>query len=211
MQQIAQSPAWSAAECRDSALAARTVSAIADLLPPVLAASAEKLAPAQSADIVKIVTPVLILCGAVGMSADDRTEWFQAAAGALHGVPADLLAKAVQSVSAKVDHPSKIVPAIMTHVADEWARRKARHAKLMFLANVPPALPAPEPWEPKPGETAEILAEVGIKTTNGQRAHRMPTVEDYVAMGVGLKDAKKIVAKQADDAKAQTIGSQIAA
>lgn len=75
-------------------------------------------------DFATCVTPCLSLVGGVGMNREDRREWLNAAYRVLGEVPADLLRKGADRAMVTVDHPSKIVPAIMAAISDEWAFRK---------------------------------------------------------------------------------------
>lgn len=61
------------------------------------------------------------------MSPEDQRVWLNAAYRALDGIPIKLLKRGAATAMAKADHPSKIVPAIMAEVREDWDWRK-RHA-----------------------------------------------------------------------------------
>jgi hypothetical protein len=84
----------------------------------------EAMRPTAAATVIAKLTPVLALCAGVGMSAGDRGEWLAAAAVALNGIPADLLAIGIETAMRTADHPSKIVPAIRKAVEQLWAFRR---------------------------------------------------------------------------------------
>lgn len=91
------------------------------------------------------LAPCLTIAAPSGMSLDDRTEWFMAAAGFLSDIPASLLKEAAQA--AVCDHPSKIVPAILAYARDnretwEWRNRPAVNVpRLAVVKNDAPAIP----------------------------------------------------------------------
>ncbi|SNT07200.1 hypothetical protein SAMN06295912_13622 [Sphingomonas laterariae] len=84
----------------------------------------EAMRPTPPTTIIAKLTPVLALSAGVGMSADDRGEWLAAAATALDGIPADLLAIGIEAARRTADHPSKIVPAINAAVGEFWSHRR---------------------------------------------------------------------------------------
>lgn len=189
---IVRSRAWAAAEDRDEEFALQTVGHIRSHLPPAMAAAQDRLKAGSAAEIVKLLTPALALVGAAGLNASDREEWLIAAAQTLKDVPFDLLKTACATVARYVDHPSKIVAAITSEVEQEWGRRRRSLANLSFLnriASTRELFTPPAYWRPKPGETDAILDEVGLpRATPKPREHlgarRMPTREDYIALGV---------------------------
>lgn len=91
------------------------------------------------------LSPCLTIAAPSGMSLDDRTEWFMAAAGFLDTIPAGLLKEAARKTVC--DHPSKIVPAILAYARDhretwEWRNRPQSNVpRLEVVRNVKPAQP----------------------------------------------------------------------
>lgn len=91
------------------------------------------------------LSPCLTIAAPSGMSLDDRTEWFMAAAGFLDTIPAGLLKEAAKQTVC--DHPSKIVPAILAYARDnretwEWRNRPASTApRLTVVKAEKPAAP----------------------------------------------------------------------
>ena len=85
------------------------------------------------------LAPCLTIAAPSGMSLDDRTEWFMAAAGFLSDIPAGLLREAAKA--AVCDHPSKIVPTILAYARDnremwEWRNRPASNVPRLAVVHV---------------------------------------------------------------------------
>lgn len=103
------------------------------------------LAPASLEEIMLALAPCLTIAAPSGMSLDDRTEWFMAAAGFLSEVPAGLLKEAAKA--AVCDHPSKIVPTILAYARDnretwEWRNRPASNVpRLTVVKDEAPPIP----------------------------------------------------------------------
>lgn len=70
---------------------------------------------------------MLALVAPTGMDLDARRVWFNAAVRALDGIPILLLKRGVEAATAKADHPSKIVPTILSTVKDDWEWRRNYH------------------------------------------------------------------------------------
>lgn len=90
------------------------------------------------------LAPCLTIAAPSGMSLDDRTEWFMAAAGFLSSVPAGLLKEAAQA--AVCDHPSKIVPAVLAYARDnretwEWRNKPASNVPRLAVVRSDPIPP----------------------------------------------------------------------
>lgn len=102
-------------------------------------------APASREEIMLALAPCLTIAAPSGMSLDDRTEWFMAAAGFLSNIPASLLREAAQA--AVCDHPSKIVPMILAYAREhretwEWRNRPAVNVpRLTLVENDAPTIP----------------------------------------------------------------------
>lgn len=144
------------------------------------------------------MTPCLQLVAPVGMDEDSQDTWFEAARKALADIPIGLLQRGVAAAMRKADHPSKIVPAIMAHIGDDWQWRIDRQAALDA-----PALPAPSgaPSDPPtPEEAASICRRYGVGRfskhqdradphaptqvdgRNPDRPCRAPSREDYIRL-----------------------------
>ena len=117
------------------------------------AATLTDLTPATRAEFAAAITPCLQLVAPMGMDAESQDAWLEAAFVALRGIPFALLRRGAQAAMAKADHPSKIVPAILAEVREDWEWRK-RHAD---------PLPAstPMPWRPSDEERAEVGEMIG--------------------------------------------------
>lgn len=82
------------------------------------------LAPVDRDEFFNAVGPCLALAGAVGMNEGDRREWLEAAFIAVGDMPIGLLEEGAKAALRTADHPSKIVPAIMKAVGEDWRRRQ---------------------------------------------------------------------------------------
>jgi hypothetical protein len=157
------------------------------------------LVPVSRAEFAAELTPCLALTSGVGMGGEEQTTWLRAAYKALDGIPIGLLKRGAAAAMKKADHPSKIVPAIMAEVEQAWDwRRRHRAAKAEAAA----ALPAPAPASaPVPHEETQAILNRVWKTMaehdsgrdparptriegGSDRPARVPTREDYIAMGV---------------------------
>jgi hypothetical protein len=87
------------------------------------------------------------------MHEGERKTWLGAAFMALYGLRLDEIIAAIPAVMRKVDHPSKIVPAIVAEIESPLN-------KMIRQAGRPPQLPAPTPVETA-AEKAE-REEVGL-------------------------------------------------
>lgn len=145
------------------------------------------LAATDPEEVVMILSPILALVGAAGMSQDDRREWLAAATDALRHIPHDLLTAAAARAKLNCDHPSKVIPFIIRdtesslafrrRVLADWEQRQREHF----------ALPAPGQSFCTAEEAAEIVNRVvpwarqpqaTVKVNLGPP--RMPTRQDYI-------------------------------
>jgi hypothetical protein len=161
-----------------------------------------RLVPATPDEMQQELAACLALSGASGMSEDDRCEWLRAARLTLEGIPADLLAQGCRKARATCDHPSKIVPAIMADVTDQWRWRKESRPVQAQPEVIPPERRIEQPLTPdQVDEMNEIMARAGASTRyrpDGSRYEaetspqarqergppRKPTRADYIALGV---------------------------
>lgn len=102
-------------------------------------ASHTDLIPVNRAEFAIELTPCLALVGGIGMGAEDRREWLNAAFRALDGIPIALLKRGAAAAMVTADHPSKIIPAIMAEVSRDWdwRRRNATARPLGEIAQAP--------------------------------------------------------------------------
>lgn len=122
------------------------------------------LSPVTKLQFKEIMAPLLALVSPAGMDPSARREWLLAASIPLREYPADLLERGARVAMATVDHPAKIVPAIIREIEGAWAARR-RHAAPAAPAERVEALPAPdEPEYVTPAQAAAILAEYGFRS-----------------------------------------------
>lgn len=169
------------------------------------------LTPVTREQFAAVLVPCLALVAATGMDDRARREWLHAAFAVLRHIPVDLLKRGAKAAMARVDHPSKIVAAIMGEVsADvEWRRNAVRGEALRASEDREKmARLTHQRWKPEPGETAAILAEHGLgSTARAPDAPRpMPMIEDYLEIGVPHAEAEKLVARQMAEATKGAIG-----
>lgn len=122
------------------------------------------------------------MCSPVGMSDGDRAEWVRVARITLRDLPLDLLRAGCEVARKEADHPAKIVPLIHKTTAPIL---KARRENL-----VPPErrIAPPEPEYCTPEQAREVLERygfegIGTKAKIDRGPPKMPTAEDYAAMG----------------------------
>ena len=167
----------------------------------------DRLIPASPDEMQAELTACLALCGASGMNEDARCEWLRAARLTLEGIPGDLLAQGCRKARATCDHPSKIVPAIMADVEQQWGWRRDARRRESAPQTIPRERRIEAPNNLTPAETEElnqILARAGARTryrVDGSRYQvdkaerntgkpppsgppRKPTRQDYIDLGV---------------------------
>lgn len=88
------------------------------------------LQPPTMADLQAALSPLLALCAPLGMTANDRIEWIGAAADTLRDVPADLLHRACRKARSVCDHPAKIIPFVMSDIAESRQLREHTYRSL---------------------------------------------------------------------------------
>jgi hypothetical protein len=174
------------------------VSADAAALVPAAVAEAEALLVSSPPDlIIDALTPVLAMVAPAGLTQADREEWLGAAADALRGIPGDLLYRGIRVARASVDHPAKIVAAIMASAQAPWARRRGERAALGWLATTLRREQAAPVEVCTPDQAAEILRGQGLPVTPAPRAEPAsrpePTIDDYVALGLTREEAQGAV------------------
>ncbi len=160
------------------------------------------LIPVSRAEFAAEITPCLALTSGVGMKGEDQRTWLNAAYKALDGIPITLLKRGAAHALKVADHPSKIVPAIIAEVADDWKWR--REYRPPTPRNIDAALlQAPGDERPTEDEADAICKRYGVgryaKTPSPEkrdpgmpkpivggsdRPGKVPTREDYIRMGV---------------------------
>ncbi|RYG88026.1 MAG: hypothetical protein EON59_05680 [Alphaproteobacteria bacterium] len=108
--------------------------------------------PCSPAEIIGELTPLLALVAPTGMDTQARRVWFNAAVRALEGIPILLLKRGAEAALAKADHPSKIVPTILSTIKDDWAWRRD------YRAPKPVAVWQPDTKRVPEGERQEVAA-----------------------------------------------------
>ena len=148
----------------------------------------------------KALAPALTLVAPVGMKDGDRRDWYAAAWRALSHLPGDAIEKAAQQVLGRVDHPAKIVQAILDAAKPDmdWRYRMREGTPRPHSA-----LPAPGDERPTEDEADAICKRYGVGryaktpapskrdpsqptelTGGSDRPGKVPTREDYIRMGV---------------------------
>lgn len=123
------------------------------------------ITPVDRGEFFAAVGPCLALTGGVGMSKDDQRAWLEAAFTALDGIPIALLERGAKAALATADHPSKIVPAIMKAITEDWERRR-RYVAPPIRDYQPPAAPEPIDDEERK-EVAALVAGLVKKLGDG--------------------------------------------
>lgn len=181
----------------------RITPAIAAAASVQVAKAQSDLAPATLGDAKRELTPTLALVVPTGMGESDRAVWLASALLPLSGIPADLLAIGCAEARRTVDHPAKIVPAILAAIGKAWDRRKTDLRDALKIDRIA-RLPAPdEPQIATPEEAAEALGRLSTFTAAPRKAKPLPTVSDYMALGLTAEDACNAVA---DQRKARGLG-----
>lgn len=106
---------------------------VRDALPAIIAHHRAQLAPGRDKDLTVALTQTCALVGFSGSEAS-RTEWIAAAAARLQELPGDLVFEALRDAEKTCRHTAAIIPAVFAYAEDYPARRRARLAKLLVLA-----------------------------------------------------------------------------
>lgn len=193
----------------------RQVATVARSTPPSISlrvANLTDLVPVTNEEFVTEVSPCLALVSGVGMTRDDQRAWFAAAFKALEGVPIALLRRGAAKAMRVADHPSKIVPAIIAEIDEDWRWRR----RMQESSPQPERLPAPGDSQCTPAEAREIIERFGLGRKFGAAPHparpvpvtnpmgtpgRAPTREDYIRLGVDPAvldrlEAERVAARQ---------------
>ncbi len=114
------------------------------------------LAPASREQFAVELTSCLALVAPVGMTEEAKRDWLRVAWETVGHLPSDVLSAACIEARKTCDHPSKIVPAILSASEQRmrWRREAARDTGQ-------PRLPRPDYCTP--AQAAAILKEYGLR------------------------------------------------
>jgi N-acetyl-beta-hexosaminidase len=115
------------------------------------------LEPASREQFAVELTSCLALVAPVGMTEEAKRDWLRVAWETVGHLPSDVLEAACLEARKSCDHPSKIVPAILS--ASEQRMRWRREAVRDQSDN----LRLPKPAYCTPAEAAAILKEYGLR------------------------------------------------
>jgi len=151
-------------------------------------------------------------------------DWLKETARLLLDIPQDILQFSIDEAVKRSDRGFMPNVGQIRAIADPmFTERQTHHDRLIRVVNFRDAsrtLPskreesAAPTWKPKPGETAAILAEYGLRSAAPEKSEpkRIPTVQEYMdTCGISRSEAEKIVAKQEREARALSIGKVLAA
>lgn len=128
-------------------------------LQPLPVSRDGELVPATPTRAIQELGHCLALVAPTGMSSDDRTEWLRAAQVTLCDIPADLLQRGCEAARRVCDHPSKVVPAILSEIKMAMELRQARRPVTHEEREAQPRLPNPEYVDP--AEISALIAKIG--------------------------------------------------
>lgn len=157
----------------------------------------------SSVDQLMLLRPVLGRIGAKiapTLSSEQAENWMRATLEALSDLPPDLVAKGLEAAKhTAMQFPSEVEGVVRAAVGDELMARHRIRNRLTMLAKR--AAAAPPPSEVcTPEQAAAIKAEIGIAPTERAKAERgpprMPTVADYMTLGLSQDAAEAAVAQQ---------------
>lgn len=164
-----------------------------------LAVAEQQLRPATKAEFRDNLGACLALVVPTGMSEEDRAQWLRAAWVTLDGIPADLLKIGCGVARRYSDHPSKIVPAILTEVDAIWKRRRLNKSEVLAAIGKMETAPVPKDERCTPEQAREIRERLGLRLEDEEPTRRAdyipvekrqaPTREDYIRWGID-PDAK---------------------
>jgi hypothetical protein len=139
-----------------------------EINPPMVSAQLPEQRSQSSANDTRTVfrnelTACLALTAPVGMTEESRREWLAVAWDTLRHLPPDVLASGARKARQICDHPSKIVPTIVSETKDQMQWKREGEAEAMRHRQ----LPSPKPEYVTPEEASEILEQYGLKRSNG--------------------------------------------
>lgn len=175
-------------------------------LPAALREAEAWLVPSGGDDFMRHLVPTLALVAPVGMNEAEKTAWFASAGAELSSVPADLLAIGCDAVRKTCDHPSKIIAGIWAAISTRLAERRSELAKVQRIMKVVNGQHERKPWEPEPWDESmrctpeqanAISRQYGFSDQTPERVEKpLPTVDDYMALGLSRAVAESMLAEQ---------------
>jgi hypothetical protein len=134
----------------------------------------DQLEPATTSEIVSELTPCLAQVAPSGMSQSDRDEWLMAAGQTISEaqLPVDLLKRGCKAArhNLKVDHPCRIVAAILDEVSGSMKFRRDNDIDRRTRVPASHRLTEASPKYCTGEEAAAILAEFGLTSVFGKSA-----------------------------------------
>lgn len=112
------------------------------------------------------LTRCLTLCAPSGMSSDERAVWLATAWAEISHIPAGVFESACAAARKIVDHPSKIVPAIIkesAYMTDLFIRRRNDEEAAWRNRNAPrleASAPDPDPYAADRDEVSKMMADL---------------------------------------------------
>lgn len=136
--------------------------------PSSLLAAREAATPMDRQQAIGELGRCLTLCAPSGMSSDDRAVWLTAAWAEVADIPAPAFLDGCAAARQIVDHPAKLIPAIILESAAYAGilRRRYEREQAEFDNRNAPRLTAqrtPEPWESDREEVKAMMADLRAK------------------------------------------------
>lgn len=104
-------------------------------LPALIEHENARCQPMEGDRLTSALTETLALCGG-NLQQSDRITWQLAFASNVQDIPADLLLEALRESRGKCRFADEILPFVREYVGDYPARRRARLASIIQLADV---------------------------------------------------------------------------
>lgn len=140
-------------------------------VPLSLQAARNAAAPMDRKEAMLELTRCLILCAPSGMSVNERGDWLAVAWTEICDIPAAALAEACSAARKTVDHPAKLIPAIIRE-ADGYAkfikRRLVREEAAWANQNAPRLEGSARPSSGALSDREEVAALMGDLITELQ-------------------------------------------
>lgn len=136
--------------------------------PSSLLAAQRAAAPMDRTAAIGELTRCLTLCAPSGMTTAERGLWLAAAWAEVADIPEAAFLDATAKARKLVDHPAKLVPAIIRESQDfaDILHKRLRREEAQWANRNAPRLKdqkTPEPWEQDREEVAEMMAKLTRK------------------------------------------------
>lgn len=133
--------------------------------PSSLLAAQREAAPMDREDVIGELTRCLTLCAPSGMTTTERGVWLAAAWAEVADIPAPAFLDATAKARKLVDHPAKLVPAIIRESQDhaDILRKRLAREEAQWANRSAPRLrnqKTPEPWEQDRDEVAAMMSKL---------------------------------------------------